>query len=230
MHWRSIADLDGIWQTDLITQGAPLRAVAFRLIDDRLGVFSPVRGLGADAHAALAALGRPALLVAPNHFHNLGLAEYADAHPGSVIVTTAVAAPRTRAKCKREVEDDTRLSAALPEHISLLVPPDTRTGELWLSVRSARARAWIVGDAFLNIAKTPLSPIGLVLKALACSPGLRISTSFRWLLRDRTAYRRWLLAKLEEERPTILIPCHGDIIVDESLTERLQRLAEARLG
>ncbi len=87
-----------------------------------------------------------------------------------------------------------------------------------------------MGDAFLNIAKTPLSPIGLVLKALACSPGLRISTSFRWLLRDRTAYRRWLLAKLEEERPTVLIPCHGDIIVDESLTERLQRLAEARLG
>ena len=174
-------------------------------------------------------LGRPAWLVAPNHYHHLGIDEHARAHAGVAIVATPRAAPRVSAMGKRPIEDEAPLRAALPPHASLLVPPGTRNGEWWLSVASPRGRAWIVGDAFFNLPRTPRSATGLLLKALAISPGLRIGTSFLWLLHDRPAYRAWLLAKLAEERPTVLVPCHGDVVVDDTLPDRLHHLVQRRL-
>ena len=40
----------------------------------------------------------------------------------------------------------------------------------------------------------PRTVMGLHLRALGISPGLRIGSSFRWLIRDRPTYRQWLLA------------------------------------
>jgi hypothetical protein len=226
MRWQPIDGLGDFWQSEVRRQGVPLRSVAFRLADGRLAVWSPIKGLGRAAHEELAGLGRPDLLVAPNHFHNLGLREYAAAYPQATVVASAAAAPRVKSKCGREVREEARLRQALPLHVSLLIPPGTKCGEMWLSVRGAKQRAWIVGDGFHNIARTPFSPIGLLLKALAVSPGLRIGGAFRWLIRDRAAYQEWLVNKLHSERPTMLIPCHGQAISDPALPERLQRLAE----
>ena len=104
----------------------------------------------------------------------------------------------------------------------------TRAGELWLSFDLPAGRAWTVGDAFFNIARTPPTPIGFLLWLLGISPGLRIGASYRWLVRDRAAYRRWLLDTIAAQRPTTLIPCHGDIVTDPQLPDRLQRLVERR--
>lgn len=216
-----------IWQAGTVRLGVPLRSVGFRLADGRLAVYSPILGLGEDAHRTLKALGEPALLVAPNHYHHLGLAEYATAYPQSGIVGSSRAVRRLQTRCRHPVEDEERLRQALPSNVSVLVPPGTRTGEMWLSVAGAAGRAWIVGDAFFNIARTPRSLIGLVLKVLRICPGLRIGDSFRWLVKDRRSYRAWLLETLAAERPTILIPCHGDIVVDDALPDRLESLTRA---
>jgi hypothetical protein len=227
--WRAIAGLDGIWQAVAIVEGAPLRSVALRLADGRLAVYSPIRGLGREAHRELAAIGDPAIVIAPNHYHNLGLKEYAAAYPGVTVVASAVAAPRLRRRCGLEVSDETGLRSALPGHISVMVPPETKNGELWISAEGSGGRAWVVGDAFFNLARTPRSLVGLLLRILGISPGLRIGSSFRWLLKDRAAYRRWLADALGDQRPTMLIPCHGDILAEPALTERLVRLVEERL-
>jgi hypothetical protein len=227
--WQSIPALGDVWQATAMREGVPLRSVALRLADGTLAVYSPIRRLPDGAHAALTALGRPALLVAPNHFHNMGLREYGAAYPDAAVVASARAAPRIAKKSGREVADPARLRAALPSHADLLIPPATRAGELWLSIHGPGARAWVVGDALFNIARTPLSVMGLILKAMSISPGLRIGSSFRWLLADRAAYREWLLARLADERPTMLIPCHGDIIADAALPERLREVVEKRL-
>jgi len=52
--------------------------------------------------------------------------------------------------------------------------------------------------------------------------------SFSFGRRDRAAYRRWLLDTIAAQRPTTLIPCHGDILTDPQLPDRLQRLVERR--
>jgi hypothetical protein len=227
--WRAVAGFETIWQSEIVLQGVPLRSTAVALGEGRVAVYSPLPVMEAGGHAELARIGRPTFLVAPNHFHNGGLAGHAAAHPGVEIVATATAVPRLRRRCRRAVADPSRLGAILPAGVALLVPPSTRAGELWLCVQGAAGRAWLVADAFFNIARTPRTPMGLLLRLLGISPGLRIGTSFRWLIRDRAVYRDWLLATLRERPPTTLIPCHGDILHAPDLPDRLARLAAARL-
>jgi hypothetical protein len=201
----------------------------------RLAIYSAPVGLGADAQRALTARGAPALLVAPNHFHNLGLREYATAYPTASIVASPVAIPRLTRILKGQhpiasaAEPAAKPEAALPSNVSALVTPGTTNGELWLSVQTAQGRAWIVGDGFFNIPRTPKTPMGLLLRLLGICPGLRIGTSFKWFVRDRAAYRSWLLATIDQQQPVILIPCHGAILVDPALPHRLRDLVEARL-
>jgi hypothetical protein len=225
MSWQPIEGLPDFWRAERRFHGVPLRSLAFRLADGRLAVWSAIKGLGDESHTQLTALGRPDLLVAPNHFHNRGLREYLLAYPEATVVASAPAVPRLRSKCKVEVRDEARLKPALPLHVSLLIPPGMKSGEMWLSVRGER-RAWIVGDGFFNIARTPFSPMGLILRGLRISSGLRIGGSYRWFIRDRAAYQSWLQSKIQQERPTMLIPCHGDVLVDAALPERLLKLAE----
>jgi hypothetical protein len=221
--------LDGVWRAERVRHGVPLRCLAIRLSGGRLAIYSPIKGLGQAAHLQMAAIGRPAFAIAPNHFHNLGLDEYAVEHPDLIVVSSATAAGRVKRLCGHDVHDDSALRGVLPQGISVLVPPGTRAGELWLSIETPAGPAWAVGDAFFNIARTPRTPIGLLLRLLGISPGLRIGASFRWLVRDRTAYRRWLLAAITRQRPTTLVPCHGDILTDPDLPDRLVRLVERRL-
>jgi hypothetical protein len=229
LTWRAVPGFGTIWQAEVVLHGVSLRSVALALGGGRLAVYSPLPGMDAAGHAELSRLGRPTFLVAPNHFHNRGLAGHAAAHPGVEIVAAAAAVPRLRRQCRLAVGDEAPLRAALPAGLALLAPPTSRTGELWISVEAAGARAWMVGDAFFNIARTPRTPMGLLLRLLGISPGLRIGTSFRWLIRDRAAYLAWLLATLRTHPPTALVPCHGDILQGPDLPDRLARLAEARL-
>jgi hypothetical protein len=219
--------IDGAWELPCVVRGLRVRSTAVRLADGSLVVVSPVRGM---ARSGVESLGRPSVLVAPNHFHNRGLAEWAAEYPGAVVVASAKAAPRVHAKCGLPVEATERLSSALLPGHAVLVPPGTRGGETWLSLTSGNRRAWVVGDAFFSLPDLPAWPMGLVLRLLGIAPGLRIGTSFRWLLSDRATYRTWLSARLEEERPNVLVPCHGDVIADDALADRLGRLAAERLG
>jgi hypothetical protein len=221
--------LGALWRAERVRNGVPLRCLAIRLTGGRLAIYSPIKGLGRAAHEELAAIGLPAFAIAPNHFHNLGLHEYAAEYRDLKIVSSAAAAGRVKRLCGHAVHDESALRGVLPAGVSLLVPPGTRAGELWLSIESPGGPAWTVGDAFFNIARTPRTAIGLLLRLLGISPGLRIGASFRWLLRDRAGYRRWLLAAITAERPTTLVPCHGDILTDPELPDRLRRLVERRL-
>jgi hypothetical protein len=104
-----------------------------------------------------------------------------------------------------------------------------RNGEIWISLPTADGTAWLVGDGFFNIARTPRTPVGALLRLLGISSGLRIGTSYKWFVGDNSAYRQWLLETIERERPTTLIPCHGDVLTDPQLPSRLRRLVESRL-
>jgi hypothetical protein len=60
--------------------------------------------------------------------------------------------------------------------------------------------------------------------------GLRIGGTYHLLhLRDGAAYRQWLDARITEDRPRMLVPLHGDVLVDAALPDRLRALARDRL-
>lgn len=228
--WRPLAEAGNVWHaTTTGPGGVPLRSVAVRLVTGEVAVYSPIRGLGPAAHHELLRIGEPSVLIAPNHYHSLGLREYAAAYPRAEVIAGQAAVPRLTRLCRRAVREPAGQNGTLPAGVSWLPAPATRQGELWLSLAGAGGRTWIAGDGFFNIARTPRSPLGLLLRLLGICPGLRVGTSFRWLIRDRATYRDWLLDLIAREGPTTLVPCHGDVLADRALPARLRELAEQRL-
>jgi hypothetical protein len=227
-NWRPISGLHGVWEIRRYHGPVPLRAVAVQLEERHVCVYSPVPKAGAAALQELGTLGKPVLL-APNAFHTLGLRGHIDAFPDAAVVASDEAFIRIKNKTKLPIEDLRLLEAKLPQHISLVQVPDVRGGEVWLSVRDAGRCAWIVGDAFLNLTQLPRAPMRWGMKLLRMGPGLAIGTTFKLFIKERAAYREWLLAKIAEERPTMLIPCHGQVLDDEQLPVRLERLVRHRI-
>ena len=77
-----------------------------------------------------------------------------------------------------------------PSNLSLLVPPATRAGELWLSFDSP-GRPRLDGRRRVLQHRAHAAHV----RSASCSgcsasaPGLRVGASYRWLVRDRAAYR-----------------------------------------
>jgi hypothetical protein len=225
--WQPIAAIPGLWEIRGLHGVLPLRAVAVQL-GANVCVYSPLPSCTREALAQLGSLGEP-ILLAPNAYHTLGLRPHSQAFPQAPVVASTRALARVERKSGLKVQDLSVLEAKLPPHVSLLRCPGARTGEVWLSVRGTDQRAWVVCDAFLNLQRAPKGVLGLIVKGLRLGPGLSISTSFKWLVKNRKAYRDWLLARIAEEQPTILVPSHGQILNELGLPRQMEQLVRARL-
>ncbi|MCP4247127.1 MAG: hypothetical protein GY778_08765, partial [bacterium] len=196
-EWETIAGLGpGIWAIDKWhPSGWHWRSVAVSLTDGALVIYSPLKHLGDEAHQSLAKLGRPELLLAPNGFHHLGLAETLERYGQPCrAVAPEVAATRGTAKSGCDLAPISVLVDRLPGHVALLTPPGLKTGEVWLRVRAENTVGWVVGDAFFSLDKTPSGFMGWFLRLTGTSPGLRIGRTFTTLAVGKKAvYRDWLL-------------------------------------
>jgi glyoxylase-like metal-dependent hydrolase (beta-lactamase superfamily II) len=228
-HWKLVdADAGLFDHVKVLGSGWALRTVVLRLKERRLVVVSPTVALGEPAHQELRELGEPAALLAPNHFHHLGLAEWRARYPEARVFATAVAAPRLQKKAGLPAEPAEALP--LPRHVRLLEAGGSKAGEAWLRVETRGGTAWVVGDAFFNMAAHPTGLFGLGARLTGTTAGLRIGSTWSPLhLRDKGAYREWLDARITEDRPRILVPLHGDVLVDPTLPDRLRALARDRL-
>jgi hypothetical protein len=226
--WQPIPGIDGVFEIRRSHGPLPLRAVAVQLHAGSVCVYSPVPHMGEPALRQLGSWGKP-LLLAPNAFHTLGLSEHAAAFGNTEVIASKRAADRIKRKTKLDVQDLDVLRNQLPAEVSLLELPPVRSGEVWLSVHRNGRCAWIVCDGFLNLARAPSGALGVFIKLMRMGPGLSISSTFRWMVKNRQQYRNWLLERIAADRPTVLVPCHGQIIDDPDLPARLERLMRERL-
>ncbi|MCZ7680230.1 MAG: hypothetical protein M5U28_16275 [Sandaracinaceae bacterium] len=229
--WKAIDERAGLYELEKVVEtGWCWRALAVRLTGGSSLLVSPIRGTLARTAEALEAIGTPSAALAPNHFHYMGLREARERYGDLACVASGTAAPRLTAKCGHDFASLDALRERLPSSVTLLEPPGTKTGEVWLRVETDGGVAWAVCDAFFSVSRPLSGMMGLVLRATGTAPGLRIGSTFLWLaLADRRAYRRWLEERLEEDAPRVLVPSHGDVIHDEALPERLRELAARRL-
>jgi len=206
-----IAGVDGACTA---TKGG-LRCTAIVLRSGALCLYSPVAGLTTHAKASLDALGPVAILLAPNHYHNKGLAEYAAAYPDARVVAADAAAPRLQQLTGCHPEGLDTLVPDLPDGAALLTPPGLKTGEVWLTLPTQNGPAWLVTDAFAGPQKPAERKSG--------APQL-LKTFPRYGLAGGPLYADWVMDQLTSAPPNRLVPCHGDIVGGADLADQLARL------
>jgi hypothetical protein len=179
---------------------------------------------------AVQELGRPRLLIAPNHFHHLALSRYRERFQGAEAAASRGATPRLESKGHTALRPLEELD--LPPGVRLLVPDGTKSGEAWLSVDTegdGEAPTWLVCDAFFHETAPVRGLEGMFLRAGKITPGLAIGATFtRLCLRDREAYVAWVHDALLREKPRRVLFSHGDALEGDVVGE-LGRILDARL-
>lgn len=217
----------GLWSVALRKDsGWNVRTTVLRLNDDSLALISPTQGLQEE----IAKLGTPSILLAPNYFHHMGVSGFMEKWPEAKAIASEGAIPRLKKKSDVESFGELQLlREKLPGHAQLLEAPGLKNGEVMLRVETDKGIAWAVSDAFFNMADHVSGMMGVVVRLTGTSKGLRIGKTFTKLaVADRTLYGDWMRKQLEADKPSILIPGHGEVL-SENATEKIDELLRTRL-
>ncbi len=231
MSTRSTDCIDekaGLWSIALRKDsGWNVRTTVLRLQDGSLALFSPTRGL----QEQVAELGTPSFLIAPNHFHHMGVQSYLEKWPEAQVVASAGAIPRLEKKSDIESFGDLALlRKELPENVQLLEAPGLKNGEVLLRVETEKGIAWAVSDAFFNMAEHVSGMMGFVVRVTGTSKGLRIGKTFTSLaISDKAAYGSWMRKQFDADKPSVLIPGHGEVM-SENVADTIDELLRTRLS
>jgi hypothetical protein len=192
-------------------------------------VVSPGIPLGEARWEQLSRLGTPRFLLAPNHFHNLGIATWKQRFPGA----TVVAHPRAHARLHKKlpgiaIEDVASIGEARPAGVRIFGPPMAKQGETWVSMKTKEGTAWFVTDGIVNQERLPRGPMGLVMRMLGFRTELMTNPFFkRFFLEDKAAYKAWVGEELDRDPPVLLVPAHGAPLRGLDLASRLRAVTEA---
>jgi hypothetical protein len=178
---------------------------------------------------SLSRWGTPRFLLAPNHFHNAGIGEWKARFPGA----TVVAHPRAHARLRKKVpgvviEGLAALEAALPKGVRVFGPPMAKQGETLVSVETKEGTGWFVTDAILDEERMPGGVTGMLMRLLGFRTGLMTNPFFkRFFLADKAAYKAWMRAELDRDRPALFVPSHGAPLRGADVCSRLGAVTDA---
>ncbi len=187
-----------------------------------LMVVSPPRKAPAGAMEDLAAFGAVRALVAPNAFHHMGLAHWKAHFPAAELFAPTQSIARVeRQSGLRGIRPLTAAQAIAGPNVDLVDMPHYKTGEALVRVATERGPVWYVTDVITNMACLPGHPVARFLfKVTKSAPGLRFNNlAPLFMVRDKAALRRWIVAEARRDPPRCLIPAHGDIADGEALQE-----------
>lgn len=205
-----IDGLEGIYTA----RAGKLNCFAVRLQDGSLCLLSPISGTSANARDQLESLGNVTLLLAPNHYHNKGLKEYADVFPDASLVCSAASESSLKKITGLDFSPLSTLGCRLKEEYEFLEPDGLKTGEVWLQAKGAEL-AWIVTDAF----SAKLNPPG----GYAAAPTM-LGTFPKYGVRDAEQFKKSVLHLLKQSAPTLLLSCHGSPVRGNGLKNLVSEL------
>jgi len=229
--WEPLPGTSDVFTLEkVLDSGWSLRSVAVRLEGGGLALVSPVRGTVKATEAWLREQGGVRYLLAPNHFHHMGIPPALDLFPDAHVVASRTAGPRLARQLDRSIEDLDGLAGALPKKVTLLEPPGIKAGEVWVRAETDIGVAWAVCDAFFNVTRPIKGMFGIGVRVMGIANGLAIGRTFKLLaLADKKAYRSWVLDSIETDPPSVLVPAHGSVLEDAALGEKMRALTEKRL-
>lgn len=208
-----------------VAQSGKLACIAFRLSHGGLCLYSPLRGMSKEAIAGLQDLGEVGILLAPNHYHNRGLAEHVELFPNADLVCSPGAKPRLEKQTGFQFEGMDNFLKSLPKHISMLEPEGLKTGEIWLQIKGRKELAWIVCDAFSSVASKSARSQS---NGYSNEPSL-LGTFPKFGVANREVYKAWVKKRISAQAPSVIVPCHGAPVKRAGLGKALVKLLDESL-
>jgi len=191
---QNLEGADNVWTV----RRGNLRCTAIALADEGLCLYSPVE----KASKAFADAKAVQFLLAPNHYHNKGISEHVTTYPEAALVCSDAARPRLEKVTGRQFGSLSALSNALPPNVDLVEPDGLKTGEVWMVVRTGKDVVWVVTDTFC----------GVLEKGDDAARFGFLKTFPKYGLQDKQRLSTWIGNRLETEVPSIVVPCHGEIV------------------
>lgn len=190
-------------------------------------VHSPLRP-GPEMFDAIEKLGRPTVLLAPNHFHNMWLPAYRERFPDARAVASVGARPRLEGKGHAGLGD---AAAERLDGVRIIPCAHVKNGETLVVVDDDGGPTLIVCDAFFHVPGPLTGFEGWFLRMTATGPGLALGRTFRFAgITDRGAYADWVVQTLEEIRPRRVLFSHGAPLAGDDVLRDLSALTRKILG
>jgi hypothetical protein len=216
----------GLWQVTGRMKSPPLprNMIVHRLADGGLVLHSVV-ALDDAGMAKLESLGRPRVMIVPSGYHRLDAGVYKARYPDLEVVAPAGSRDRVAEKVKVDGSAEERLP---PLGVQCHSPTGLRGTELIFEVQAGTTRALLVNDVLFNIPQHLPGFGGWLLKVLGSTGYFGITRIGRVaVLKDKAAFKQWLMALAERTDIGIVTVSHGDPVVGD-VGPRL-REAAARL-
>ncbi len=225
--WREIAPPSGIW----LHQGYFCNTTIVKVRPDFYLVVSPTKDIPKEVYSHLLESTHTIVVLAPNHFHHLGIDLFKVYFPSTVVVSSNAARKRLIHQINSNIQDLEALIEQLPSHMQLIIPEGTKNGEVWIEISLPSGDLLIIGDAFVNFTDKVQGLLGLVLDLCQAAPQLQISKTWKWFgLGNIMTYRSWINAYFSDYSPHWVVPLHGNVIEGLHLNQDLINLVEQRLG
>jgi hypothetical protein len=229
--WKKVGD--GIWVRVYQYNENALHTSAIALGDGGLLVLNASTDMSDGDFAELDALGKVRALVAPGAFHNMGLPAWSARYPDAGIYGPAAAAKHI-AKVHPKLaplQDLRALAAILPPDVEAFEVEGCGQPDVLLVVRRADGTTWFTNEIITNWAGWPNALVfRLLFKLTGSGPGLNVNTmALMFIKGKKPVVKAFHEGKLASHPPTRLVPCHGEVLEDANLKQRLAEVVARRL-
>ncbi len=199
---------------------------AFVKITEKLYiVYSPGVGLSSSARSIIPSSAK-VLLLAPAIGHSLGLNSWSQEFTNTAIFSSRVSRERLlKISGLKEIFPAEEMQQYLPENVNIHIPPGSNLGEVWLSIESEERIVWLVCDAFMNLKTLGARFLPrLLMKLYGLRTGLVCHKVFARGVQDKSVFSEWALQRFSIEKPSIIVPCHGDIYAESDCSGKIKEL------
>jgi hypothetical protein len=230
--WKKVSE--GIWVRVYSFHDNPMLSSAIALAGGGLLVLSPGTDLRDADFAELDALGTVKALVAPGAFHNMGLPAWSARYPSAGLYGPTAAAKHI-AKVHpglAPLQDLKALSAILSPDVEVFEVDGCGQPDALVVVRRADGTTWFTNEIITNWPSWPSKLVfRLLFKLTGAGLGLDVSKmALMFIKGKKPAVKAFFEGKLASHPPTQLVPCHGEVLQDPALPQRLGEVLARRLG
>jgi hypothetical protein len=229
--WTTLAENPLVLVKEYAFGPGRANAVAVGLPNRKLLITSPPAGVPDADLKALEQCGEVIALLANNGTHHMGLGPARRAFPSAVSYAAPRAAARIRDKGKDfgQLAPIETLQPLLGDQVGVFAVDGDKVGDVLVRVRTERGTVLYASDFIANIQSLPDSFIfRMIFKLTDSGPGLKVfRIFFKFFVADRKAARDFLVKEIEANPPAVLVPAHGDVVIQSDLAPTLVGMLRA---